>query len=406
MKTKLLILLLTLKINTITTNFKYYKNNQGQNYKKAIEYSDQNFKRVNYNKNYQNLYQNQNYLGNIVSISKPILTTRMISKPFVAQRLISQPIIRRKIIQQPIVTKRIIKKKIYKTVQNEKPNIKEKVIRKKFDVRVPAKEINNLTIIKRKIHTNNVNVKFNKLPQIRIYKKKKILPIKIKNERRIKIIKTPGQINYHHTIIKPTIHTIKEKLNLIQNAPKIINHKPITKNLIIKNKFRTQNVKIPSNEIHNKTIIKPILRRERVKIEYIKKPDVVINKKDIYEEEKKKFMMRTRNVRVPPQKTVIQPIIQNIIRERETHHIHKPLFKKYHITKTVTVPTNIIQKVEVLKKVKVPVKTKGKVSVVRGKEFWDKDFKYKSYLLRNGEVESSESEESDGFVTMIGDERG
>lgn len=127
------------------------KNTKAQNYQKAMEYSDRNFKKQNYSNNFQSYGQNifqddQNYSGNIVSISKPIITQRIISKPIIAQRLISQSIIRNKIIQQPIIRKRITRKKIFKTIENIPAKVTEKIIRKSINIKIPGKQINNLTI--------------------------------------------------------------------------------------------------------------------------------------------------------------------------------------------------------------------------------------------------------------------
>lgn len=299
--------------------------------------------------------------GTVVSVSKPVY----------AQRLISQPIIKRQIIQQPVIRRRILKKNLIQSVQNMAPVVNNRNVNRTVNVSVPAKEINNLTVVRPRVHTNNVEVKFNKGPQRTVTRATIVEPVRTRAEARSRTVQAPGTVNVHHTVNQPTVHTVRENVNFSKQADRTVNHRPVTRATRYTRRQRTQAVNAAGNEVHNYTTIKPMVRTERVNVQFVRQPQQVTNNPERVENVQRRTVRRVQNAQVPANKTIIQPIVQNIVRDREMHHIHKPIFKRVEVVRTVKVPTNIIQKVAVVKRVKVPVRTQGKVQVFKGKEYWD-----------------------------------
>lgn len=306
--------------------------------------------------------------GTVVSVSKPVY----------AQRLISQPIIKRQIIQQPVIRRRIMKKNLIRSVQNMSPTVRNRSENRSVNVTVPAREINNLTVVQPTVHTNNVDVKFNKLPQRTMTRPVIVEPVKSRAESRSRTVTVPGTQNIHHTIIRPSVHTIRHNVSFQKAADRNVNHRPVTRPMRYTRRERTQVVNAPGNEVHNYTTHKPMVRTENVKVQFNKQPEQVTNKPEIVENVQRRTRKRVQNAQIPAEKTIIQPIVQNIVRDREMHHIHKPIFKRVEVVRTVKVPTNIIQKVPVVKRVPVPVRTKGRVQVWKGKEYWDTRYQGKA----------------------------
>lgn len=307
--------------------------------------------------------QQAGYAGNgtVVSVSKPVY----------AQRLISQPIIKRQIIQQPVIRRRVMKKNLIRSVQNQAPVVRNRNVNQSVDVQVPAKQINNYTVVKPTVHTNNVDVRFNKLQQRTVRRPTIVEPVRTRAEARSRTVQGPATQNIRHTVIQPSVNTIRENVTFNKQADRVVNHNPVTRATRYTRRQRTQVVNAPGNQIHNRTVLKPMVRTENVNVQFAKQPDQVINRPVIVENVQRRTLNRTQTAQIPAQKTIIQPIVQNIVRDREMHHIHKPIFKRVEVVRTVKVPTNIIQKVAVVKKVKVPVRTQGKVQVFKGAEYWD-----------------------------------
>jgi len=115
-------------------------------------------------------------------------------------------------------------------------------------------------------------------------------------------------------------------------------------------------------------MIRPQLMNINTKLDVVQSPDQIVNRPDIVNPTQRRETMRIQNATVPPQKTFVQPVIQYVINENETHHVHSPVFKRVPYLKRVTVPTTVLQKVPVVKKLPVPVKTRAE-AFVKSREY-------------------------------------
>ena len=385
MKNQLIfIFILNISINSIQSIYNY----QGINnldIKQFVPHQKDSVIDITGNVNFEN---NQNY-SDFDTQSKIIGKIVRISKPVVAQRLISAPVIRRRIISQPIITKKVIKKKIFRSIKNNAALIKNNLVNKNINVTIPARKINNSLIIRPRIHTNNVDIDFHKLPAKRIIRETQTGPLKITNQQINKIINLPAEQNYYHKIIKPNIHTTREEVNFRKLPSQFKNISP--ENLNVINKYNNQNriVNAPGNLTHNFTINKPLLRKENVVAKFNKLPLQIFNNDEIVEDVNQNIINRIQQARIEPEKTIIQPIVQNIIRDRTMNHITRPIFKKVVVVKKIKTPVNIIQKVPVINKIRVPVRTQGNVSIYKGDEYWDD--RYSTY---NQQIKDSLDQQS------------
>lgn len=80
----------------------------------------------------------------------------------------------------------------------------------------------------------------------------------------------------------------------------------------------------------------------------------------IVQEPMYKRSTRTQTVKVPGQKVITQPVIQEYYKEKEIHHVQNPVVKRIPVQRPVPVPTPVLNKVPVIRKIPVPIANKKK----------------------------------------------
>ena len=286
----------------------------------------------------------------------------------VRQQLVQQPIIRQRIVQQPIIRRRVVKKQLNRSQSTLPLTQTQNTQTRSQDIRVPGQEIMNNETVQPTLHTRNTQVNLNRGGERVVNREPIINATQTRNENRVRVQNAPAQQIYHHTRVQPTLHTINEKVNLVQLPDRVVNYDQVVRATQNRTVNRTQAFNVPANEIHSHTQIRPQLLNVNTQLNLERSPDVVVNRPDQVLASQNSVRVRTQNETVPAQKTFVQPVIQYVINENETHHIHKPVFKRVPYLKKVTVPTTILQKNPVVKRVPVPVKTQSQASV-RSREY-------------------------------------
>ena len=69
-------------------------------------------------------------------------------------------------------------------------------------------------------------------------------------------------------------------------------------------------------------------------------------------------MTREEVLTAPARKIITQPVHQHYIREKDIHHIHRRVIKKQFVGRKVKVPTPVIQKIPIVRRVQAKVQTK------------------------------------------------
>lgn len=286
----------------------------------------------------------------------------------IRQQLVQQPIIRQRIVQQPIIKRRVVQKQLNKSQQTLAETQTNNVQKRSVDITVPAKQIFNNETIQPTLLTRNTQINFNRGGETVVNKDAIINALKTQNENRVRVENAPAQQIYHHQRIQPTLLTVNDKVNLVQLPDREVNYDQVvrpTENRVVN---RRQPFNVDANEIVSKTTIKPQLLNVNTKLDVAQSPDVNVNKNDIVLPVQNSETTRVQNAVVPAQRTFVQPVIQYIINENETHHVHKPVFKRVPYLKQVTVPTTILQKNPVVKRVPVPVRTQAQ-AMVKSREY-------------------------------------
>ena len=105
-------------------------------------------------------------------------------------------------------------------------------------------------------------------------------------------------------------------------------------------------------------MIKPTIHKEMTNVKFNKLADQNKTLQDVVHPTKYKQEMRVQTVQAPAKQIITQPVHQHFIKHKEVHHIHRPIIKKKYVVKKVKVPTPVIQKIPIVRKVKAWVKTK------------------------------------------------
>lgn len=277
----------------------------------------------------------------------------------IRQRLVQQPIIRQRIVQQPIIKRRIVQRKVVRSQQNVAPTESNREFKRNVNITVPAKEVQNTTTVQPTLLTRNTNVSLNRAGSRNVNRQPRVNATQTRNEERVRVVNAPAQQIVHHTRVQPTLHTINQTVRLNQLPTRTVNHDQVVRAVQNRRVNKSQNFNVEANEIHNHRTIRPNLTNIRTQVQLQNSPDQTVNRPDIVLNSRNNTTMRVQNATVPGQKTYVQPVIQYVINENETHHVHKPVFKRVPYLKQITVPTTVLQKNPVIRRVKVPVKTQA-----------------------------------------------
>merc|ERR1719499_3006324 len=265
------------------------------------------------------------------------------TKTVIRKKLIQQPIVRQKLIQQPIVRRRVVRKKLFKSVKNMKPVVRNRVYNRKVNFNLPAKRITNNTVIQPTLLTKNTLVNLNRGGKRVVQRRDRVNAVKNSTVNRVRFVNAPDQDIILNTKIQPSLHTLRNRVNLVRAPRKELTFRPRVRPAINKSIVRTQNFDVLGNNIIDNTRIKPRLTNVRTNVELARRPNVVINRQDRVLPVRSRSNLRVQNAVIPGRKTFVQPVIQYVINENETHHVHKPVFKRVPFLKQITVPTTLLK---------------------------------------------------------------
>ena len=114
----------------------------------------------------------------------------------------------------------------------------------------------------------------------------------------------------------------------------------------------------PQPQIHHRTTIIPTIQRNNTVVQLNRQADRNQNNQPIVHPTINKEETRTQVVQAPAKQIITQPVVQHLVHHQETHHHHRPTIKKKVNVRKVAVPTPIIQKIPVYRKVQAVVDTK------------------------------------------------
>lgn len=163
-----------------------------------------------------------------------------------------------------------------------------------------------------------------------------------------------NQIHYH-TTVQPEVHEIKQDIKFQKAADQHHQEEQETRRPIVKQRNRTYVYKAQPNVVHNYTVIKPHVNTETTEVRFNKQEDQVQNKPDTVLPTVNKTVTREQVVTVPGKQIITQPVHQHYIKDKEIHHIYRPVIKKKFVVRKVNVPTPVIQKIPIVRKVQARV---------------------------------------------------
>ena len=113
-----------------------------------------------------------------------------------------------------------------------------------------------------------------------------------------------------------------------------------------------------ANEVNNRTIIRPYHNIETTDVQINKADNQVQNREDIVHPTVFKTETREEVLQAPGRTIITQPVHQHYIKEKDIHHIHRPVIKKKFVVRKVRIPTPVVQKIPIVRKVQARVNTK------------------------------------------------
>ena len=196
-----------------------------------------------------------------------------------------------------------------------------------------------------------------------------VQPTKTRTQNRTKVYNARGDQIHHHTKILPQVHEHRQQVRFVKEPARRGQKPSVTRAPIFRRRDSTKVVRAQQNEQHQHTIIKPRVENTDTNVQINKLPNRRQNLQDVVHATENKQIVRNQVIQAPAKTLVTQPIVQHIVREKEVHHIHRPVIKKQQVVRKINVPTPVIQKVPIVRRVRAVVQTKvlpAQTLVLRG----------------------------------------